>query len=180
MYLVGEAHHLALASWRVMFLISGGVTLLIGVLFIFVMPLDTTVAWFLSPDERRIATERLALDRGTRDRSEFNYSQVQEALGDVTTWLLFLMALFICIPSPILKVDLLNPNICAADLTNGKPVLVSRHQRVRIQQVQNYACWPPFGGHADYRRLGLCPGNEVDPQSALLLGFFHDDCSTYW
>ena len=104
MYLIGEAHSMAIANWRVMYLICGGTTLLIGILFVFVMPTDTTVAWFLTPDERRIATERLALDRGTRDRSEFNYAQVKEALRDVITWLLFLVALFICIPSPILKV----------------------------------------------------------------------------
>ncbi|KAH8817061.1 major facilitator superfamily domain-containing protein [Xylogone sp. PMI_703] len=103
MYLVGGAHHLAIANWRAMFLICGGVTLLNGLLFIFVMPLDTTVAWFLTEDERRVATERLALDRATRDRSEFNFDQVKEALTDPHSWMYFLFALFICIPSPILK-----------------------------------------------------------------------------
>jgi ACS family allantoate permease-like MFS transporter len=53
----------------------------------------------------------LAQDRDTRDRSEFNLEQVKEALIDPATWLYFLMALFICIPSPILKVLLLSPCI---------------------------------------------------------------------
>lgn len=69
----------------------------------FVMPVDTTTAWFLNAHERRIATERLALDRETRDRSEFNMAQVKEAVLDPATWLYFLMAFFICLPSPILK-----------------------------------------------------------------------------
>ncbi|KAF2092588.1 MFS general substrate transporter [Rhizodiscina lignyota] len=103
MYLVGGAKHMAIANWRVMFLICGGSTLLIGVAFLFVMPLDTTKAWFLDENERRIATERLALDRTTRDRAEFSVSQVKETLRDPATWFYFLMALFICIPSPILK-----------------------------------------------------------------------------
>lgn len=109
MYLVGEAHSMAIANWRVMFLICGGATLLVGVLFIFAMPVDTTTAWFLNESERRIATERLALDRETRDRSHFDKAQVTEALLDPTTWMYFLMALFICIPSPILKVTISHP-----------------------------------------------------------------------
>lgn len=108
MYLVGGAHHLAIANWRAMFLICGGVTLVMGVLFAFIMPLNTTTAWFLNEDERRIATERLALDRGTRDRAEFNCDQVKEALVDPKAWMYFLFALFICIPSPILKVCFLS------------------------------------------------------------------------
>lgn len=95
---------MAIASWRVMYLICGGATLLVGVCFAIFMPTDTTTAWFLNPDERRIATERLALDRATRDRSTFDWGQVKEALMDPQTWLLFLEGLFICIPSAILKV----------------------------------------------------------------------------
>ncbi|KAF2102848.1 MFS general substrate transporter [Rhizodiscina lignyota] len=103
MYLIGQANHLAIASWRVMYLVCGGATMLIGVCFAIFMPTDTTTAWFLKPDERRIATERLALDRSTRDRSSFNLEQVKEALMDPQTFLLFLEGLFICIPSAILK-----------------------------------------------------------------------------
>ncbi|KAJ5611390.1 hypothetical protein N7510_008109 [Penicillium lagena] len=103
MYLVGGAHSMAIAQWRVMFLICGGATLVMGVLFFFTMPLDTTVAWFLNNDERRIATERLALDRVTRDRLEFSSAQLVEALRDPLAWLYFLFAFFICLPSPILK-----------------------------------------------------------------------------
>ncbi|KAK4958220.1 hypothetical protein LTR10_004646 [Elasticomyces elasticus] len=103
MYLVGRASGLALENWRVMFLICGGATIVAGVSFALFMPKNTTTAWFLKPQDRIIATERLALDRATLDRSQFNAAQVKEALMDVQTWLLFCMGLFICIPSPILK-----------------------------------------------------------------------------
>ena len=95
---------MAISNWRVMFLVCGGATLLVGIAFIFVMPQDTNEAWFLNENDRRIATERLALDRATRDKTEFNKAQVFEALRDPQTLLLALMVLFICIPSPILKV----------------------------------------------------------------------------
>lgn len=109
MYLVGGAHNMTIANWRVMFLICGGATLVIGVLFFFAMPIDTTVAWFLNDNERRIATERLALDRVTRDRLDFNSAQLVEALHEPLAWLYFLFAFCICLPSPILKVSKSSP-----------------------------------------------------------------------
>jgi ACS family allantoate permease-like MFS transporter len=105
MYLIGQNTEMSIASWRVMFLICGGFTVVTGICFAIFMPVDTTTAWFLNPEEKRIATERLALDRATRDRAQFDIDQVKEALLDPQTWLLFLMGLFICIPSPILKVS---------------------------------------------------------------------------
>lgn len=104
MYLIGQSTAMAIASWGVMFLVCGGATVLSGVLFIWLMPTDTTTAWFLDERERRIATARLALNRATRDRTQFNKDKVEEALVDPQIWILFLLALFICIPSPILKV----------------------------------------------------------------------------
>ena len=104
MYGIGQADSLALENWRVMFLICGGATITAGIVYALVMPRDTSTAWFLKPDDRKLATERLALDRATRDKSSFDIRQVKEAFMDVQTWLLFCMGLFICIPSPILKV----------------------------------------------------------------------------
>lgn len=103
MYLIGQAPPMAIANWRVMFLVCGGATIASGLIFAFCVPADGSKAWFFTERQRRIAVARLALDRATRDRSEFNSSQMREALGEIRTWLLFGMALFICIPSPILK-----------------------------------------------------------------------------
>ncbi|KAK0640053.1 putative transporter [Lasiodiplodia hormozganensis] len=83
MYGIGTAgDNMDIESWRVMFLVCGGLTVGSGILFLVIMPRDATTAWFLNEEERRIATERLALDRATRDRAEFNRKQAQEALTD--------------------------------------------------------------------------------------------------
>ncbi|KXH35200.1 hypothetical protein CSIM01_11154 [Colletotrichum simmondsii] len=103
MYGIGGAAKMALEKWRVMFLVSGGLTAACGVAFCLLMPRDTTTAWFLNEREREIATRRLALDRGTRDRAEFNTKQMYEALRQPTTWLYFMMALCITLTTPILK-----------------------------------------------------------------------------
>ncbi|KAJ9636855.1 hypothetical protein H2199_007849 [Coniosporium tulheliwenetii] len=102
MYGIGGAK-LSMQTWRVMFLVCGGLTVGCGVLFIAFMPRDTTTAWFLNERERRVATERLALDRATRDHTTFDWSQAKEALTEPRTLFYALMALFITIPTPITK-----------------------------------------------------------------------------
>lgn len=103
MYGIGLAN-MKLENWRVMFILCGALTVVSGVLFIVFMPTDPAKAWFLKEHERKVAVERLAQDRATRDRSDFNMAQAKEAVLDPRTWLLCSMALFICIPTPIVKV----------------------------------------------------------------------------
>lgn len=105
MYLIGQAPRMSIENWRVMFLVCGAVTIISGWIFILCVPADGSEAWFLTEQQKRIAVERLARDRATRDKSDFNLGQMVEALTEWRTWLLCGMALFICIPSPILKVQ---------------------------------------------------------------------------
>ncbi|WYZ44841.1 hypothetical protein EsH8_VIII_000157 [Colletotrichum jinshuiense] len=102
MYGIGNGVH-TIATWRVLFLVCGGFTIAAGVLFVFAMPLDTNTAWFLNERERYVATQRLALDRATRDRAHFDWAQAKEALTDPRTALYAVMALFITLPTPIVK-----------------------------------------------------------------------------
>lgn len=104
MYGIGQSN-LSMQTWRAMFLICGGLTVGCGILFIAFMPRGTTTAWFLNERERRVATERLALDRATRDHTTFEWRQAKEALTEPRTLLYALMALFITIPTPITKVS---------------------------------------------------------------------------
>lgn len=102
MYGIGHAK-MALAPWRTLFLICGALTSATGLVFIFLMPRDTSTAWFLTPRQREIATQRLAVDRATRDRSDFNKAQMREALTSSMTWLYLMMALCITLTTPIIK-----------------------------------------------------------------------------
>ncbi|OHX01136.1 pantothenate transporter [Colletotrichum incanum] len=102
MYGIGNGVH-SIATWRVLFMVCGGFTVGAGILFIFAMSSDTKSAWFLSERERYVATQRLALDRATRDRAHFDMAQAKEALTDPRTALYALMALFITLPTPIVK-----------------------------------------------------------------------------
>lgn len=104
-YGIGGARNMSIESWRVMLIVCGGLTAGAGVLlFIAFMPRDPSRAWFLKEHERRVAVERLALDRATRDRSDFDPAQLREAPLDARAWPYASMALFICLPTPIAKV----------------------------------------------------------------------------
>ncbi|KEF55276.1 uncharacterized protein A1O9_08930 [Exophiala aquamarina CBS 119918] len=90
-------------TWRLMFLICGALTIITGVVFLWLMPRDTSTAWFLTERERTLAAARLALDRATRDRTNFNWPQAKEAFTDPRTYMYALMGITITLPTAIVK-----------------------------------------------------------------------------
>lgn len=117
MYGIAKNEH-ALAPWRVLFLVTGGMTIACGVVFVLWMPRSPGSAWFLNEKERSLAVRRLAADRGTKEGSDFNWAQAREALTTPTTWLYFMMALGLTLPTPIIKVSLLFYRITSKYLSN--------------------------------------------------------------
>jgi hypothetical protein len=49
-------------SWQILFLLEGGVTVVLAVVGFFWLPHNAKTAWFLSPDEREWAEKRIILD----------------------------------------------------------------------------------------------------------------------
>lgn len=94
----------ALAPWRVLFIVCGVFTIAVGVVFIWLMPQDTTTAWFLNEREKEVATQRLAVDCASRDRQEFNWAQAKEAFASPFIYLFIMMGLCLILITPINKV----------------------------------------------------------------------------
>lgn len=63
---------MAVEQWKAMFLICGGLTAFIGLLFFFLMPAGPDSAWFLKPDERKIAVQRLQAETEGGDQTNFS------------------------------------------------------------------------------------------------------------
>jgi ACS family allantoate permease-like MFS transporter len=103
MYGLGYAN-VAIENWRLMFLVCGGLTVVAGALFVGLMPRDCSTAWFLNDSERLVAAQRLALDRATRDHTNFDWVQAKEAFTDPRTLMYAAIALVITLPTPIVKV----------------------------------------------------------------------------
>lgn len=173
MYGIGSTEH-AIATWRVLFLVCGGLTVVAGIVFVVVMPRDTATAWFLNERERELATRRLALDRATRDRAHFDWAQVKEAFTDPRTALYCLMALCITLPTPIVKVRSQVASFVLSS-TNKKLVLLARHQWFRVHQVRDYAGRPAQRSHRFHPGLDWWPRPKILPQHTLFLWCFPGD-----
>lgn len=79
----------ALMQWQYIYVLAGGLTFLFGTWCIF-LPNSPVDAWFLTPDERLVAVERLrAGQTGLRNRA-IKMDQIKEAASDAKVWLVSL------------------------------------------------------------------------------------------
>lgn len=89
-----------LASWRLLFLILGGLTVAWGIVLFFLLPDSPNEAKFLTPAERALVIHRTMEDKlGLIDESKFNNSQMWEAFRDPQSILLALYTLAVNIPN---------------------------------------------------------------------------------
>ncbi|KAL2830983.1 MFS general substrate transporter [Aspergillus pseudoustus] len=78
-----------IASWKLLFIILGSVTIFYGIVLVFVLPDSPSKAWFLNDYEKKIALHRTLENRtGVMDEGEFKVSQMLDALTDPQAWLL--------------------------------------------------------------------------------------------
>ncbi|KAK7716157.1 hypothetical protein SLS64_003309 [Diaporthe eres] len=80
----------ALKPWQYLYIFAGALTFLFG-LWCFALPNSPLDAWFLTPEERLVAVERLrAGQTGVRNQT-IKGAQIKEALLDVKIWLVVVM-----------------------------------------------------------------------------------------
>ena len=76
----------SLAPWQYIYIFAGCITALFGV-WTYFLPNSPADAWFLTPEERIAAVERLRAGQTGVKNTEFKAEQVKEALLDVKIWL---------------------------------------------------------------------------------------------
>lgn len=86
------------ATWQVIFLIFGPLTIGWGIFLYFFLPTSPMTAWFLTEKERKIAVMRVIKNHTGIENRRYKTSQVKEALRDPQAWMLTSMALLQCIP----------------------------------------------------------------------------------
>ena len=80
----------SLKRWQYIYLLAGALTAIFGC-FCFAMPNSAATAWFLSPDERVVAVERLRKGQTGVRCQKLKMPQIKEAVLDVKVWLVALM-----------------------------------------------------------------------------------------
>lgn len=84
---VGRDPSAKLAGWQIMFLFLGLLTVVVGIIFFFVLPDSPVSARFLSPREKAIHAERIRGNQQGIGSNVFKWDQFYEALRDINTWL---------------------------------------------------------------------------------------------
>ena len=80
----------SLARWQYIYLLAGSLTIIFGFLS-FAAPNSAVSAWFLTPEERVVAVERLRFGQTGVRCQKVKASQIREAVLDIKIWLVALM-----------------------------------------------------------------------------------------
>lgn len=91
--------HYSFEAWKVLFIITGLMTIIVGIVFMFHMPDSPTKAWFLSEKEKRLVIERIRNNKQGFGNKHFKKYQFIEAMLDINTWLYFLFGVASNIPN---------------------------------------------------------------------------------
>ncbi|KAJ9099764.1 hypothetical protein QFC21_003762 [Naganishia friedmannii] len=101
LYGCGSITNAAIDGWRISFLLAGGITILLGGVFVLIIPVSPGTAWFLNAEERVVAEQRVAQEHASAQHATFQWDQAIATLKDVKFWLIFLWALMITITSVV-------------------------------------------------------------------------------
>ena len=85
--------HVAFASYRILFLMLGGLAVVVGIAVLIWMPDSPVRATMLTREERIAALERVRDDQVGTENKTIKKAQIIEALTDIRTWLIVLSTL---------------------------------------------------------------------------------------
>ncbi|KAA1466189.1 MFS general substrate transporter [Dentipellis sp. KUC8613] len=88
-----------IAPWKIVYLVLGGLAIIVGACVLIWMPDSPVHAQLLTPEERIAALERVRDDQGGTENKRLKWDQVKEVLLDVRTWLIVLTTMLTSIPN---------------------------------------------------------------------------------
>ncbi|KAK5996816.1 putative transporter [Cladobotryum mycophilum] len=92
-YAIGKLD-VGIPTWKLLFLIYGGCTVIFGIVCLLSLPDNHDNAWFLSGPEREKAKLRTRENQtGEKMQSQFKWSHVVEALKDVKYWVIIMFGI---------------------------------------------------------------------------------------
>ncbi|KAK8853019.1 hypothetical protein IAR55_003720 [Kwoniella newhampshirensis] len=101
LYGCGSIKNASIKGFKISFLLAGGITILLGVTFLLVIPLTPATAWFLTPRQREIAVYRVARERASFQHNQFDMQQAWATFKDPRLYLVFLWAVLVCMTSVV-------------------------------------------------------------------------------
>ncbi|KIL70128.1 hypothetical protein M378DRAFT_156183 [Amanita muscaria Koide BX008] len=83
-----------LAPYKVIYILLGGLAILVGICVLIWLPDSPVHAQFLTKEERIAALERVRDDQVGTENKILKKAQIWEAITDIRTWLIVLSTLF--------------------------------------------------------------------------------------
>ncbi len=158
-----EKNGSAIAPWKVLFLVTGVLTMVLGLIFLVIVPDSQLNAWWLKKEDRALAVARVRVNQQGIGNKHFKLYQVKEALLDPMTWAFFLYALVSDIPNGGLTnffSQLVRPTSGVINLLLGRLINVSYYTQIRN-----------FGFTSQQSLLYGVPGGAVEVISLLASGY---------
>ncbi|KAJ5614746.1 hypothetical protein N7528_008400 [Penicillium herquei] len=106
---VFRIHTGPLASWRYLFLIEGGATLICAAFALWYLPKSAAEATFLTPEEKELAYLRLQMDSSAVVNAKLNIRDAFRIFKHPTSWVI--LAIEMCLGVPLQGVSLFLPVI---------------------------------------------------------------------
>ncbi|KAM6495951.1 MFS general substrate transporter [Amanita muscaria] len=98
-YGVSYGNPKVLAPYKVIYILLGGLAILVGICVLIWLPDSPVHAQFLTKEERIAALERVRDDQVGTENKILKKAQIWEAITDIRTWLIVLSTLFSSIPN---------------------------------------------------------------------------------
>lgn len=94
-----HADSYSITPWKLIFIITGVLTIALGFAILFHIPNKPTDAWFLTEREKRMVVQRIKTNQQGFGNKHFKKEQFIEAITDYRTWIFFLVGIASCIPN---------------------------------------------------------------------------------
>ncbi|SCU82130.1 LAMI_0B09054g1_1 [Lachancea mirantina] len=93
------SHEYPISSWRLLYIITGVITIALGIISIVHIPDIPVKAWFLNETERKYCVERIRSNQQGFGNQHFKKVQLIEAFKDPRTLILFIYGMAYAIPN---------------------------------------------------------------------------------
>ncbi|KAM3165204.1 Allantoate permease [Lachancea thermotolerans] len=90
---------LSMDAWRILFIIVGLITIVTGLMVLFIIPDTPFQAWWLNKTEKLLAIQRIRSNKQGFGNRHFKKEQVYEALVDPRLYLYFFLQVAVAIPN---------------------------------------------------------------------------------
>lgn len=89
----------SMEPWKLLFIVTGVLTIALGLAIIAHLPDSPAKAWFLTDEEKQMVVQRVRRNHQGFGNKHYKKEQVIEALTDYKTWLLFAFVLICNVPN---------------------------------------------------------------------------------